>query len=95
MDHVNFETLEANATDFDENDLTRGLISVSTSSDNAWIEFDVKTAVQADIDAGRTTSQFRMRFATDSDGTEGYIFIEDTENHGNSGNKAQLVVTYQ
>lgn len=97
LDHVNFGTLETNATDFDGNDITRGLASTSDSDNSEWKEFDVKSAVQADIDAGRTTSQFRVRFATNTDGNNDsdYILIEDTENHGITGNKAQLVVTYQ
>lgn len=95
LDHANFGTLEANATDFD-NYLTLAIASTSDSS-NSWKEFDVKTAVQTDIDAGRTTSQFKVRFSTNTNSDDGndFIGIEDIENHNSTGNKAQLVVTYQ
>lgn len=97
VDHVNYGTLEANVTDFNGNDLTRGLASTSDSDNSEWKEFDVKAAVQADIDA-RNTSQFRVRFNTntDSDGVADATHLEDIENHGTTGTdkKAQLVVTY-
>lgn len=96
VDHVNCGTLEANATDFDNNDVTRSIDSTDDSADNNWKEFDVKNAVQADIDVGRSTSQFRVRFTIDTVGSEedNYIYIEDKDYHGGTSNKAQLVVTY-
>lgn len=93
IDHVNFGTIAANATVYDGNDLTRSIATTSNSADG-WKEFDVKNGVQADIDAGRSTSQFRVRFTNEQLSGKNDIAIEDKDYHCGTTNKPELVVTY-
>jgi len=66
VDHVTFGTLEANSTDFNNNTLTSNIANTTDSTPNSWKEFNVKNAVEADIAALRTTSQYRIRFDNDT-----------------------------
>ena len=97
VDHVNFGDIEANAGDFSGNTLTANIASTTDSSNEVWKEFSVRNYVQADIEAGRSTSQFRIRFAsdTDSNGDDDLAYMESSEDAFGTGNTPQLVVTYQ
>lgn len=94
LDHVNFGTLAAGAADFAGNDLTSNYATTTDYDTSEWKEFDVKTAVQADVNAVRTTSQFRVRFYPDDSHphTLDYIYMNSSSN---SSNKPELVVTYR
>lgn len=93
VDHVNFGTLVAGAADFNGNDLTRSYTSTN-NYDTGWKEFNVGSAVQADINARRTTSQFRLRFNVDTDSDSSYDNINFYSVEA-SGSRPQLVVTYR
>jgi hypothetical protein len=65
-------------------------------------EIDVTAQVQADIQGGRTRSQFGLRFLfddtmADPDGDDAafndeYVLFEDAGNHQGTGNRPQLVL---
>lgn len=95
VDHVNF------GSSMDSSDLTGGTLTsnIGTISNNTtleWKTLDVASYVQADLTAGRTSSQYRTRFTTntDSDGGQDMAFFEDAENTDGTGNTPQLVITY-
>lgn len=96
LDHVNFGTLVAGADDFDGNDLTltRNYATTTDYDTSEWKEFDVKTAVQADVNAGRTTSQFRVRFDPDDSHPHALHYI-GMYSSSYPSNKPELVVTYR
>jgi len=97
LDHVNFgDSIEANESNFSGNTETASVDS-TTDSSNGWKEFDVADCVQADIDAGRTTSQFRVKFAdgTDNDSSDDLAYFESSEDAFGTGYTPKLEVTYQ
>lgn len=77
--------------------LTNNIGTISNNTTVEWKTLDVASYVQADLDAGRTSSQYRIRFTrnTDSDGVQDATFFESVENSGGTGNAPQLVVTYR
>lgn len=95
-DHVDFDG-SLKATDLDSVALTANIGTISTNVTLEWKTLDVKNYVQADLNAGRTTSQFRLRFTTNTAGgfTTDQAYFEDVEGDGGTGNKPELVVTYE
>lgn len=96
VDHINFGS-SVDSGDLTGGTLTSNIGTLSTSATIEWKTLDVSSYVQADINAGRTSSQFRTRFTTntDSDGVRDLAFFDDSENTGGTGNRPQLVVTYR
>lgn len=71
VDHVNFGS-SLDSGDYSAGALTSNIGTISNNSTLEWKTLDVSSYVQADINAGRTSSQFRFRFYpndTDSDGS--------------------------
>lgn len=93
VDHVNFGTSLSSA-DFTGNTLTNNIGTISNNANIEWKTLDVKDYVQADINAGRTSSQFRIRFTNDTAVDENWITLEDADDYCDTGNKPELVVTY-
>lgn len=72
---------------------------IGTLSSNPTLEvksLGVDAAVQADVDATRTRSAFRLRFAVESDGAPGadYVNFNEQEDPDGSGVTPTLVVRY-
>ena len=73
VDHLVYgNTLDA--ADYDAADISRGFGVLSTDATIETKQVSVLQQVQADLDAGRTVSQFRVRFAiaSDNDGLPDY-----------------------
>lgn len=96
VDHVNFgNSLDGTAADF-SNYIQNNIGTLSTNGNQEWKTLDVKTRVQADINAGRTSSQFRLAFTTntDNDNITEIATSEDAEGSGGSPYKPELEVIY-
>lgn len=100
VDHVNF----GSSIDFGDfgnesgsDALTPNIGTLSTNATQEWKTLDVTNYVQADINTGRTSSQFRLRFNTntDSDGIQDMVNMEAIEDFLSTGNNPELVVTYR
>jgi len=95
VDHVNF------STSIDSGDYSGGTISssIGTISNNTTVEYKtlaVTAHVQADLTAGRTSSQYRLGFTTTvGPGSDNMALFESAENYGSTGNRPELVVTYR
>lgn len=95
VDHVDLG-LAVDATDYAANTLLAGFGTLSTDATLGVKTLDVGARVQADLTAGRTSSDFRLRFATDTDGdgnTDVAYFV-DTENAFALGQPPLLKVVY-
>lgn len=95
VDHVNFGS-SLDTSDFSTS-LTSNIGTISSNTTIEWKTLDVGSYLQADLNASRTSSQYRIRFTTntDSDSTQDAAFFESAENSGSTGNRPELVVTYR
>lgn len=95
LDHVLLGA-DLDAADYDSAALsTPGLVSTQSVLD--WRLVDVTAAVQADLAAGRTRSDFRARFdtlATDGDSFRDGVFFSDSEGSNGIALKPGLSITY-
>ena len=101
-DHVNFgDGLDGNQADFSGNTLAGNIGTVSTSSSIGYkpsnTGLDVTQYVQNDLDAGRTISQFRFKFAQEPPtvGDGGFVYFNDGEDNLDVGYKPTLTVEYR
>jgi len=96
VDQVNFGNSIDN-DDWDADAITSNIGTISNSEETGWKELDVTSAVETDMSASRTRSQFRIRFNIDSDedGTQDDVYIESGENSNETGSIPELVVEYQ
>lgn len=96
VDHFNFgSSLDNN--DWDSGTITSNIGTISNNATLEWKELDVKTAVEADLNASRTSSQYRLRFSpneTAADNKRDDSFCECAEDFFGAGNIPELVVTY-
>lgn len=95
VDHVNMGA-GFSIADFGAVPLTFGIGVLSSSSTLGARVVDVTDAVEADIAAGRTRSDFRLRFGvgTDADGVQDYVDFNDADDQGGSGLIPYLRVEY-
>jgi hypothetical protein len=95
VDHVELGA-SLDATDFDTHTLLAGFGVLSTDATLAVKTLDVAARVQADLAAGRTFSDFRLRFSTDRDvdGADDYAGFVDTENWAGPGAAPALKIVY-
>jgi hypothetical protein len=98
VDHLDYgATLDVG--DYDLSPLASAFAIAATGPDTASHEVDVASRVQADWAAGRTRSQFRLRFSIqdgDNDGINDIAAWTDPELSVNgSGDQPQLVIRYR
>jgi hypothetical protein len=95
VDHVDLGAA-IDASDYGANTLLSGFGVFSTDAAFVVKSLEVGARVQADVTAGRTFSDFRLRFATNSngDGSDDYTQFVDTEDAFNQGQSPLLTVTY-
>jgi hypothetical protein len=76
--------------------LTSNIGAISVDSGIELKSIDVTAQVAADLAAGRTTSDYRLRFlfGTDFDGASDYVQVNDAEDHLGSGSVPLLLVTF-
>lgn len=70
--------------------------TISTSTAIGYLALDVTAEVQVDVDAGRDTTDFRLRFFIDSnfDNTADSVYLSDAEDTGGVGFLSRLLVTW-
>lgn len=78
--------------------LVSNIGTISNNTTTEWKTMDVTNYVQSDLNAGRTSSQYRLRFyPLDklADGVRDLVEFESAENHTLTGNYPELVVVYK
>jgi hypothetical protein len=95
--HVDYGSTLGNAA-FDTPELHSATLSPHTGS-GEWYTITAGTIgdwIESDLSAGRTRTQFRLQFSseTDGDGTQDTISFESGENYFGTGNIPQLTITY-
>ncbi len=95
VDHVDFGPL-LDASDYAGNTLQQGVGVLATEHIARYRSLDVATQVQADLSAGRTRSQFRLRLPVDSNRDLGQdlVLVEDGERSRGTPNPPLLEVLY-
>ena len=95
VDHLDYgDSLEA--ADYDRSALSSNIGTLTQNSAIEWKDLAVTDSIKNDLSAGRTRSQFRIRFSqeTDGDGSEDIAYFESQENYFGTGNTPQLVIEY-
>ncbi len=93
VDHVDY----GSSLGSEDYALTPLAAAVGTLTNNAsieWKDLVVTSYVKNDISAGRTGSQFRIRFLTEVTGPDAWVRFESGDNYMGTGNLPQLVVRY-
>jgi len=77
--------------DYDLTPFAEETVQMPTPSD-LWYQVDVTSFVQDDLTHGRSRTQIRLRFhtETDGDGNEDWIYIESGEDYGGTGRRPLL-----
>ncbi|MCJ7805643.1 DNRLRE domain-containing protein [Patescibacteria group bacterium] len=86
---------ELASDDFARSPIFSNIGTLTKNSSVEWKDLEVTESVKNDISSGKGRSQFRLRFAneTDGNGNADQAFF-DSSNSGYDGNKPQLVVKY-
>lgn len=91
VDHINFGN-SMTEDDYSLNTLSANIGTISNNDTLEWKELDVTSYVQSDLAAPRTSSQYRFILDTVDANTKAF---EDAENAQGTGNRPELVVTYE
>jgi hypothetical protein len=96
LDHVELGS-SIDLTDFDAHTLHSGFGVFATAIVPAMNSLEVGVLVQADLAAGRTFSDFRLRFPTDldRDDVNDYTAFVDSEDVTGTGAAPTLTITYR
>lgn len=73
VDHLDFGTLDT--SDFGTSALTQGFHQITNVANASFKTFDVSPFLQADLLAGRTRSQYRIRATSNADASADFIGI--------------------
>lgn len=94
LDHVNFGGVFPTTNSV--NALTLDFAQIADLNTNGAKQVDATTEVAADLLAGRTRSQFRMRMAiqTDNDGQSDWCVMMDQETPADPALRPQLIIEY-
>lgn len=97
VDHLDYGAgLEAD--DYDRSPLLVDIGTLATNPALEWKTLEVTEAVTDDLNRGRTRSQYRLYFATETRGggsTGDFAYFESGENYFSTGNIPQLVVVFR
>lgn len=96
VDHLDYGSSLENA-DYSAPSLSSSFATVTTNGALEYKDVDVKDMLIDDMANGRTNSQYRIHFATESVGgnaTGDFTYFESQDDSIGSGNKPQLVITY-
>jgi len=91
VDHIIFGN-SMTADDYSVAALNSNIGTISNNANLEWKELNVKSYVQEDLTAGRTSSQYRFMFSASIDGSANFV---DAEDKGHTGNRPELVVVYE
>lgn len=96
VDHLDYGDSFENA-DYSISSLS-GSFGTLTEDDNiGWKEVRVDDQIQADLDAGRSRSQFRIHMAVENQGGSiagDFMYFESADNSEGTGNQPQLNLKY-
>ncbi len=95
VDHVNFGATFPTST-ATINALSLNFAQITDLTNAGPKQVDATTEVQADLDAGRPRSQFRMRmgFGTDFDGIADWCNMTDQDNTADAAQRPKLILEY-
>lgn len=96
VDHLDYG-ITLDDADYNRAALTSNIGTITKNAVLEWKDLEVTSAVKNDRAGGRTRSQFRLRFSseTDGNGTEDIAYSEAAENTESTGNIPQLVIQYR
>ncbi len=97
VDHMNLGAALDAADDNLANHITLAIGTLSNNYDLEQKVVDVTAAVQADLDALRSRSEFRLRFPVgfSNDGQADYVRFNNPSDSGGSGFTPTLIVKYE
>lgn len=94
IDHVNYGD-SLGSEDLDSSAITSNIGTLTSNATVEWKDLVVTNALKADISAGRSRSQYRLRFTTEATGADAWARFESADNYAPAtGNLPQLVVKY-
>jgi len=96
VDHLDYGSSFENA-DYNALSLSSSFGTLTSNAVIEWKDLDVTDRLKNDIAAGRTRSQYRLHFATESIGGDvigDFANFESADNSKGTGNTPQLVVKY-
>ncbi|OGM02504.1 hypothetical protein A2115_00780 [Candidatus Woesebacteria bacterium GWA1_41_8] len=96
VDHLDYGSSFENA-DYNASSLSSSFGTLTSNAAIEWKDLDVTDRLKADISSGRTRSQYRVHFATETIGgdvTGDFTNFESANNSTGTGNTPQLVVKY-
>jgi hypothetical protein len=97
LDHVDYGS-SLDVGDFGGGTLTAAIAVLATQPDTAYHAADVSGEVQADLEAGRSRTQYRLRFSlqgSDGDMANDIVVFSDSEESAGAGAPPQLIITYR
>jgi len=96
VDHLDYGDSFENA-DYSQSSLSGSFGTLTENDSLGWKEVDVADQVQADLDADRSRSQFRIHMAVENQGgdAEGdFAYFESANDSEGTGNTPQLNLKY-
>lgn len=96
VDHLDYGSSFENA-DYNASSISSSFGTLTSNTIIEWKDLDVTDRLKNDISAGRTRSQYRLHFATETIGgdvTGDFTNFESANNSKGTGNTPQLVVKY-
>jgi len=96
VDHLDYGSSFENA-DYNTSSISSNFGTLTGNTTIEWKDLDVIDRLKSDISAGKTRSQYRLHFATETIGgdvTGDFANFESANNSAGTGNTPQLVVKY-
>jgi len=93
VDHVDYGS-SLGSEDYALTPLSSAIGTLTNNASIEWKDLGVTSYVKNDTSSGRSRSQFRIRFLTETTGTDAWARFESGDNYMGTGNLPQLVVKY-
>jgi len=94
VDHMDYGETLGNE-DLSVVGMTTNIGTLTSNATLEWKELIVTNPLKADITAGRTRSQYRLKFSTESTGPDAWARFESGDNYMGTTNLPQLVIKYR
>lgn len=93
VDHVNYGD-SLGSEDYALTPISTAIGTLTANASVEWKDLTVTNEVKKDISDGRSRSQYRIRFSTETTGTDAWARFESGDNYMGTGNTPQLVIKY-
>jgi hypothetical protein len=93
VDHLDYGDSLGNE-DLNASAISSNIGTLTSNATIEWKDLPVTNALKSDISAGRSRSQYRLRFTTEATGADAWARFESGDNYLATGNLPQLVVKY-